>query len=158
MGNPLAFESSGPGPGAHLCGRCWVWEPPPPPRDGRSGGTQATWPWSLDLPAGEDRTVTQTLITWRKRQPICYCSRGRRTANWTTTTVKIKVNGDLRWTTTANRLQEDCLNLGSAKLTAFQNYPNHLVRTLRAYTTLEPYVDIGWWFPIPGTWDIWEAR
>lgn len=136
---------------------CWVLE------------SQGWGPRALNLPKRiyppqweRQNSGHRAWCMWRIWQPIWYQSRGRRTQqtgqlSLQTMTASIRMNGDLRSTMPANG-HCDCLAIESAELTAFQNYPSHLFRTLRTCTTAEPWIDIRQQFPIPTYWDIREAR
>lgn len=57
------------------------------------------------------------------------------------------------WITTANRTREDLLILEVAIAAASQIYWNQRSRTFRIRSTIGPWGDIGWHFPI--SWIIW---
>lgn len=63
----------------------------------------------------------------------------------------------LTWIMSANGLCKDFVILGSTRSTAFQNYWNHLSRTLGTCSTLRT---LSWYrvtVPIPGYWGSWEG-
>lgn len=57
--------------------------------------------------------------------------------------VEIAVNEGFKLTVAASGHREGCFTLGLAKSTAFQNYLNHLIRTLRTCTRVGFWVDLG---------------